>query len=304
MAFRNIPLDLTLPPGGSLTPGSGTVYIGGPHLPTEIKALNTFGAIIFYSGSGDPLADYYYIAYFQLFGVYYLSIGYKRHSDGVLVSRFQTSANTSAQTYLSGPDPVADAEFIMNQVGISINAYDGLVSLHASVRNIIESKVTSSGNVGVTFRAWTGGDKLNIVSLGTNAPFIRADTTNTILDQWHTDTSTQTIGGVANFTVNQAWRLTPDYVIDYRTYITGPNPFPVANVAGYNLPASFPTVDSIVVGTGNLKPFIPASGEGGLGFYPMSVRFETNGTATIFLANNPQGNTALEGGGSFTIPKV
>lgn len=56
-------LDIAFPSNGALTPGSGTVYIGGPRLPAELVAAGMKGAIVFFSVSGDTLVEYYFLAY-------------------------------------------------------------------------------------------------------------------------------------------------------------------------------------------------------------------------------------------------
>lgn len=56
-------LDLTLPSNGPLTSGSGTVYLGGPRLPAELKALGVSGAVVWYSkGVQSNIWQYSFIA--------------------------------------------------------------------------------------------------------------------------------------------------------------------------------------------------------------------------------------------------
>lgn len=73
-----VTLDITLPSTGQLVPGSGTIYIGGPQLPTELMLSGRTGAIVFYSGPVGLAAGikYWYISLSDAPGEQALSLGY------------------------------------------------------------------------------------------------------------------------------------------------------------------------------------------------------------------------------------
>jgi hypothetical protein len=56
-------LELIVPSNGSLTPGSATIYIGGPQLPVELVGYGVTGAIVWYSDQANVnVYDYTFIA--------------------------------------------------------------------------------------------------------------------------------------------------------------------------------------------------------------------------------------------------
>ena len=67
-------------------------------------------------------------------------------------------------------------------------------------------------------------------------PIIKADYALTGMDGWGTDTSTQTVTGVAGCTLKYWWRWTPDYICEVRYLLTCP-----ATTSGSNLVLPLPT---------------------------------------------------------------
>lgn len=310
MSFRNIPDDLVLPPGGALVPGSGTVYIGSKRLPAAMASFES--ALVFYT---DPIGlsqgiDFWYIAHFGAsiapFVADGLQVGY--YPTGGPLTKSNMSAyyvGGTNQIIIEGNDTGA-IQFRQNAGGdLIVKTNTGTVFITtqspnvAAIRllaplgqNIVIGEGVNVGQPRVEFKGWNGG--------AANDIYIRASDSNQ--DIWNTDTSVQTIGTVGGCTVKFDWRITPDFVIDVRFFITCPSaPGVGAGAVGVNLPVSFPAID---LGPGTSRGgFTACVGEGGTGFYPMMMRFNNGGTCALFTNNNPNSNTIFEGGGAFTLLK-
>lgn len=236
-------LDLVIPSNGSLTPGSNTVYIGGPRLPAKLKAAGAKGAIVFYSSATDAQANYYYIAYIDPggFGNYVISLGYEEKFTTILRPWLTSTSSPVGATALTFGTATS---INLNSTGIDITGLGKSVRIRATSG----ANITLSPAGQVIFYDGSGvvpvDPRLYIQDLDTTKPCIKAYTPSTDLDQWNQSTRTNvTIGGVANCTVKLDWRLTPDFVLDVRYYVTFPAaPGAAANMS-FSTPPGFPTTD-------------------------------------------------------------
>lgn len=132
------------------------------------------------------------------------------------------------------------------------------------------------------------------------SPIIKADYALTGLDGWTTNSSTQTIAGVANCNVKVAWRQTPDYVIDARFFVTVPGGgLPaIPTFSSFNLPGAMPVPDMDVLI--NQGPHYAGNYTAGAAQGSFNGRYES-GKAYVF--GLPAGVTFLEGSGTFTQVK-
>ena len=249
-------LDIALPSNGRLVPGSGTVYIGGPRLPSELKSVGSQGAIVFYGNAGDNLAKYYYLAYAgDNFGGYFIRIGYC-NLTGQLIDMFKGASyqpGRPGNTSLTGnAGPGETPASLALDVQIRAFTYNGYITLETgsfvagvgarsiflkpAVTGEVVAKVGMGGNINYA----NAGLKLS--NLNSARPYIKSNGTpfaNTDLDYWITASSVQNIGGVP-CTVDVEWKMTPDYVVELRYKITVTSgTMPNANL-NCTLPGNYP----------------------------------------------------------------
>jgi hypothetical protein len=288
-------LDLTIPSNGSLTPGSGNIYIGGPQLPPTLPA-NFKGALIFYS---DPIGlsqgvDYWYIAHFS-----------DATSDGLEIGYYPTG----------GPSTVRHStQFFQNNFDHNVNeTVTGIATLQTKTGLVQIKNLSAYGNAiqiqtpGRVQISNDGTGKLIEFSNQTD-PVIKAGNAPNI-DQWLTDTSTQTIlnataGGVAGCTVKCDWRVTVDRLVEFRSYVTIPGPgLPASGqYTWFNAPAVFAALTDSSPSGGSKGPYVTGNyyigGTNGYGC--INGRIDGN---TVYFFNVPAGVTSLELGGVFTTVK-
>lgn len=141
------------------------------------------------------------------------------------------------------------------------------------------------------------------VRLSKDGPIIKADYALTGMDGWISTTRTRTIGGVANCTVNVDWRITIDYIIDVRIYITCPSaPGVGSGVVNVALSTTMPQPD-YSPSVGFRGPYGTLLGAGGTGQANYVTRIDTGWNMVIFVNGNAPGNTSFEGSMTFTVPK-
>ena len=267
-------LDLVLPSNGSLTPGSGTTYIGGPRLPADLTLLGVDSAIVFYS-TPQGLANnvwYWYIAHF--------TVG----TDDLLVEGWMEAGGVN---HIVKNDYVRDGGVTRYRILTKNTQY---VELAGTTRVV--------DDVGIELRAASA--PANGIFINTGAGVIKAIGAGTVLDTWQTSTTTQTIAGVANCNVKVAWRQTPDYVIEARFFVTVPGGgLPaIPTFSSFNLPGAMPVPDMGVLI--NQGPHYAGNYTAGAAQGSFNGRYEA-GKAYVF--GLPAGVTFLEGSGTFTQVK-
>ena len=174
-------LDIAFPSNGSLTPGSGTVYIGGPRLPAELVAAGMKGAIVFYSVSGDTLVEYYFLAY-QLLpdpanptdNIPAIVIGSKNVGDANLNFAFNAGAEGDAfpSTFLA-PLRQSASQSSVRIDGRPLNVVGARAWIDVRY-NSVQVNETQSNHGGAGFSAISLS---NYISLGSLAKEIRATAT-------------------------------------------------------------------------------------------------------------------------------
>lgn len=226
-------LDITIPSNGSLTPGSGTIYIGGPRLPSVLSSFGVSTGIIFYSDSVGLAA-----------GINYWFIGkysYPTVENSIVVGWVDTS-NTVRFSYKNGYIST------LNQFFTDVQSDDATLSL-----------ITGTG----------GGFTLSSVNAATS--WVKSNVGDLVIkggpthqDDWKTATSSVTFLGKAS-TVNIEYRLTPDYIAEVRWKIS-------CNSGGWStgvdhftlpLPGWFPLCDTdplTLYIKGSCRSFAPTGG--------------------------------------------
>ena len=213
-------LDITIPSSGPLTPGSGTVYIGGPQLPTEIKSVFP-AAIVFYSTIESAVIKYWFIAHSQNGTISGLVHGYVSVAGGVIYLTDQAFYDTVTSDY--GHRFTDGGQNVLLQV--QGRGTDLVYDL----------------NLDQTY--WNTGANLRTgPAVNGNDVYIKSTKTASTQDEWNTDVSTQTVTGVEGCTLTYWWRWTPDYICEVRYLLTCP-----ATTSGSNLvlplPTPMPSVD-------------------------------------------------------------
>jgi hypothetical protein len=310
MSFKNLPPDLTLPPGGSLTPGSGTVYIGGPNLPASMSQFES--AIIFYSDTVGLAhgIDYWYLAHFGQSHVPFTA-------DGIQIGFYPTGGPNTLSMFgvfvdSNGRDDVTietnTGNIILNsrrQLTLESAVGQSMVLLSG---NDLELESAGSGIVylasafgNVSFRKTMGSNSeiVEIRNLGTQ-PNIKALNSATI-DVWQSIVTLATnIGGV-NADVYFDWRQTVDFVVECRWVINwGPYGVPGSMGLTRPLPAGMPIVDaspSNANGTAAFYPFVVSGGSGGI--YMLAAV----ATTLFIFGPNPNNNTFARGSFMYTTVK-
>lgn len=225
MAFTNLPPDLTLPPGGSLTPGSGTVYIGGPQLPVGIATDPQYkAAIIFYTDAiGLSMGiDYWFIAHFSLEDLIKSSSldgvrwGYYPTGGPQTVPMVTPLRNTGLdQTFVEALD-----EVIVQTTGTNSTTYIQANGTNGAVQLLATSKIfmfATLGKILMQKDLATVTEALEITGLGT-APKIRALGSSTV-DVWQTDLANISTVGASTLTSDWEVRITVDKVVEVRLNI-------------------------------------------------------------------------------------
>jgi hypothetical protein len=311
MSFKNLPPDLTLPPGGSLTPGSGTVYIGGPNLPASMSQFES--AIIFYSDTVGLAhgIDYWYLAHFGQSHVPFTA-------DGIQIGFYPTGGPQTLSMFgvfvdSNGRDDVTietnTGNIILNSrrqltlesmANFAMFIFSGLDLEMSSANGGIVYLASDFGNISFRKALGSNTEIAEIRNLGTQ-PNIKALNSVTI-DVWQTATTTQTMNGVAGCTTVFAWRITIDWVVEVRMLFNTPvgsffTPVPFFSFA---LPAAFPTIDSVAA-VNNQGPHL--IGIASAPQTPCSVRIDPGGTGYVFNNATPAGCNIIEVSGTFTIAK-
>ena len=150
----------------------------------------------------------------------------------------------------------------------------------------------------------SGNDLRGFLRLGTpdnptGTVLLLADFSLTTQDGWNTSSTTQTVGGVANCTVNIDWRWTPDYIMELRFSILCPSA-PSGSTMTANLPGTVPAIDLSPGGMGVLGA-VSASQVGTR--TAMTARLSTT-QILVYIATNPNGNTSFEGSFTTTLAKT
>lgn len=267
-------VDITIPSNGSLTPGSGTVYIGGPQL-VNIIGLNVAqykSAIVWFTDASGLAqgVDYWFMAHFS-----------DATFDGVRQGYYPTGGPTTissiAQYIVSGvhnsilESPQGNAYLKANNLiqiesqgsatnfqahatnNIFLDADFDVVlgSLSAPGRNSFLQAVnqiqvqTTNGQIylmsglGVIdfLKNSSLTETLEIKGLGTK-PYIKAQNSATV-DTWiFNTTGGVNINGSLNCTTNWAWYLTPDFRLELHWFIqTAAGNFPLITFLTVPIPA-------------------------------------------------------------------
>lgn len=342
MAFQNLPPDLTLPPGGSLTPGSGTIYIGSTQLPVGLAGVGGYKSAIVWFTDAIGLAagiDYWFMAHFSDGGLVEDGVRFGYYPTGGPVTVPMVTPLTvggQKQTIIESPQVAilkAPSVFVSNTstgAAIVIGTGGNNVLLGATVVDnvFIEAKANGAGNIvvdtgggiyicpgsqgglnDVVFeRMSVGGvfntnERIAIKNLGVK-PYIKGENSSTI-DVWQNSATLQTIQGIANCTVGISWRITVDFMVEVRAFIQsgGGLFFAPAAFIQCNMPAGFPTID-VQATTNNQGPHLV-----GIASPPQTViamRVDPGAPAImyIFIGNIPAGTiNTFETSGTFTIAK-
>lgn len=315
-------LDLTIPSNGSTTAGSGTIYIGGPRLPSELVAANFKGALVFYSDAIGLAAGvkYWYLARFTDGIRESLSIGWCDLS-GVLTDMISGGYDSSIALFTtlitSGPATVStqgnDIYAVTSTGDVTVASLIGALNLQgtgtdidAIANNLIRLRTISNG---ITFEGpIINGPVLKVSGLTASPSNVKMKVTtngNGVNDQdvWNSSTTLQTVNGIANFQCNIYWRWTADYICEVRFYLLSSGPVPAGGTLTCNMPANFPSVD---YAPGNPRgPAGVAIGSGGANLTTMASRIQagTPNTLQVFMAGNPNNNLGFEGSFVFTLAK-
>jgi len=313
-------LDLTIPSNGSTTAGSGTIYIGGPRLPSELVAANFKGALVFYSDAIGLAAGvkYWYLARFTDGIRESLSIGWC-DLTGVLTDMISGGYDSSIALFTtlitSGPASVStqgnDIYAVTSTGDVTVASLIGALKLQgtgtdidAIANNLIRLRTISNG---ITFEGPVLNGPVLKVSGLTSSPSnikIKVETNgNGFNDQdaWNTNTSVQTIAGLPGCTVRFAWRWTADYICDARFYITFPGAgLPaVPTFASVALPVALPPVDSNAVVFNQGPHFTGIYVAGGVQG-AVSGRFDTG---IMYFFGTPANMVILESSVMYTVAK-
>lgn len=273
-------LDITIPSDGSLTPGSGTVYIGGPQLPTEIKSVFP-AAIVFYSTIESAVIKYWFIAHSQNGTISGLVHGYVDVAGGVRYLTDQAFYDTATADY--GHRFTDGGQNVLLQV--QGRGTDLVYDL----------------NLDQTY--WTTGANLRTgPAVNGNDVYIKSTKAASTQDEWTTDSSTQTITGVAGCTVRFMWRWTPDYLCEVRFFVQVPGGgLPaVPTFSSFAYPVGLPPVDLGPGGSVNQGPHWSGNYTAGAAQGSVNGRLEV-GNAYFF--GTPVGLTTLEGSATYTVAK-
>lgn len=329
MAFKNLPPDLTLPPDGSLTPGSGTVYIGGPQLPAAMSQFES--AIIFFT---DTLGlaqgiDFWYLAHFGQTNPPFTS-------DGVQIGYYPTGGpltKSTIGTFISSITGRDDVVIEAHTGDVQLRTTDGTGSVFLQSGGQVQATaqqavIVSSGGSGagqlqlsalngqvaflcadfgnISFRKAIGTNTeiVEMRNLGTK-PNIKALNSSTI-DVWQSLASTQTIAGVAGCTVKFDWRITVDWVCEIRVRIDNGAGWPAVPAAGSvvcpTVAQGFPVIDVNSTGQGpHLVGIYLQSGTGNQG--ALGIRIDPGTPATLFFFGLPTSCVVMEASGTFTLAK-
>ena len=302
-------LDIVLPNNGSLTPGSGTVYIGGPRLPSELRSAGYNAALVFYTGTGVVPANikYWFIAHSSNAVSHLDSLEFGWVSNLGIITPVQTIYFDDSSSNFSVNLGFGNKKFNLSSNGapsvlsdngivISDSSNVGLQLWTGGLNDILGDTIdihTSSGDL--VIRPQAGQDiafksgatsRLAIHNLWTTSPSLKANAANTILDQWTSQTINQVIGG-ATMTANIDYRVTPDFIIDIRGKIAFSA---VPTTFDFSFPITCPfTIDS---GPGSGVGMATFGDSAGVGT-PRTIRTFMGGPGnTVFVqggVGNPSG---------------
>lgn len=269
MAFQNLPPDLTLPPGSRLGAGSGTVYIGAANLPAGLNTGAYKSAIIWYTDAiGAALGiDYFFLAFTSdnlpeagvRFGFYptggpttvplYAGFDVNNSMESILEAPDAVIVKTSKTT---GNIFIGDAVAHTNQLSLQCA---GVMFIGSLTNPSTQIQMMANGNIFISpsnanrvsfvqnlASAFVLTEGIDIVNLGV-VPAIKARSSATIDTAWFTDSSVQTIQGIAGCTVKFAWRKTIDWVVEVRVFVQAPANFTPGTFLQMNCPANFPVID-------------------------------------------------------------
>lgn len=215
--FANLPNDLTLPPGGALTPGSGTIYIGSGNLPTLLTPYP--GALVFYSDAGGFAGniEYFYIVYTQN-GI---ELGCHVVGAPALLRLHNWKYNSTDPTYKSRIEHneaqlfSVDNHLITNGA-ILLNTKNNMnLAVTAGPFALTVSTETDFYGPKILIASTSAAptDYVEIHNMGTR-PVIKA-MNSSIVDKWQSGTSVQSCNGT-NCNVSWEWRVTMDGWVDLR----------------------------------------------------------------------------------------
>lgn len=289
-------LDLTIPTNGNLTPGSGTVYIGGPNLPTTLPP-NYKSALIFYT---DPAGlaqgiDYWYIAHYSDGGADALQIGYYPTGGPVVLSVINELF--LGNRHLVGLDSQKGDIYL--RVLSPDGSGNGQVYIHNNADAGVIQLATKSGSS--QFQTFGRSELIELDTRG--APIIKAWNSPTI-DQWQSNGSFQTLNTIGGCTVKFDWRITVDRICDTRVTVNIPGAgLPAIPTNSFmNLPAAFPITNAAIT-----NPFGPmlagmwnVGSTGAQG--PVNARIDSAG-AKLNWFGTPAGVNDMIFSGSFSLDK-
>jgi len=326
----SINLDMTIPSNGSATPGSGTIYIGGPRLPSELVAAGFKGALVFFSDAAGLAAGikYWYLAHITVGGSESLSMG-SCDTLGALTDVVAAQYDLGTHALIAALTDNNGASVNVS-TDVLIQSFQGSVDLSAlkptgsdvvlqASRNVqlgaVSQVVLNPGSlvyvISPSLKFDQGGTGPSLTMDGTNVangPIKTKVTTNgptynNPQDTWNSSSTLQTVNGIANFQCNIYWRWTADYICEVRFFLLSSGPVPSGSTLTCNMPANFPSVD---YAPGNPRgPAGVAIGSGGANLTTMASRIQTGtpNTLQVFMSGNPNNNIGFEGSFVFTLAK-